>query len=169
MTGPEAAANASKPAAEASEPASDALATPEPIVPNARRIALIGAGAGLLAGLVIAWVIVPGIAAAVAAAGPSVIEAALEECDVTPNDDISVGDDGASLSMQTAGEETDGADIADVSCVLFALDVPDSVVTRIDSTRALDGRQTAAWNELEASWGYHPDNGLDIVIEPRQN
>ena len=27
------------------------------------------------------------------------------------------------------------------------------------------GRQTDSWESYEASWSYHPDNGLNIVIE----
>ena len=70
-----------------------------------------------------------------------------------------------SLSMQSLGEESSGAEFGDVFCMLNELDIPDSVLNRIDSTRALDGRQTADWDGFRASWGYHPDNGLDIVIE----
>jgi hypothetical protein len=34
----------------------------------------------------------------------------------------------------------------------------------MEKTRALDGRQTASWSFIEASWTYHPDNGLDVII-----
>jgi hypothetical protein len=43
--------------------------------------------------------------------------------------------------------------------------MPDSIDSRIGSKRALDGRQTATWDGFSASWGYHPDSGLDIVID----
>jgi hypothetical protein len=26
------------------------------------------------------------------------------------------------------------------------------------------GRQEASWDGIEASWSYHPDNGLDLVL-----
>jgi hypothetical protein len=52
--------------------------------------------------------------------------------------------------------------------VLGKLHTPDSVTSRIEATRALDGRLTATWSGLSASWGYHPDLGLDIVIEVAQ-
>ena len=32
------------------------------------------------------------------------------------------------------------------------------------STRALDGRQSATWAQFEASWTYHPDDGLDVLV-----
>jgi len=96
------------------------------------------------------------------------IAAATETCDVVDNVWITVGDEGQSLSMQSEGEKSPGADYIDVLCVLDQLEVPDSVNTRIGSTRALDGRQTATWNDFDASWGYHPDSGLDIVVELSQ-
>ncbi|TFB75863.1 hypothetical protein E3O06_04280 [Cryobacterium glaciale] len=96
------------------------------------------------------------------------IVAATETCDVVDNVWITVGDEGESLSMQSDGEESPGADYVDVLCVLDQLEVPDSVNTRIGSTRALDGRQTATWDDFDASWGYHPGSGLDIVVELSQ-
>lgn len=120
---------------------------------------------GLLVGVVLGLWVLPAIGSAAGSAGPTVIESALETCDVTPGAYFALGDDGTSLSLQTAGAESPGADLADVACVLTEVDVPDSVLTRIDSTRALDGRQEASWDDLDASWGYHPDSGLDLVLE----
>jgi hypothetical protein len=37
-------------------------------------------------------------------------------------------------------------------------------VTEIDNTRALDGMQRDSWRKFKASWTYHPDDGLNIVI-----
>lgn len=91
---------------------------------------------------------------------------AVTACGVEATAGILLGDEGQSISMQTEGTESyGGAPYEDVACVLFELDVPDSVVSRIDSTRALDGRQDAEWDNYSASWGYHPDSGLDIVVE----
>lgn len=124
--------------------------------------------AGLFVG-VLGSVLVASIAGGVGAlTASSPIAAAATSCAVEDNPWITVGDEGRSVSMQTAGDESDGADLVDVVCVLNELDVPDSVISRLDSTRALDGRQSATWNELSASWGYHPDSGLDIVIETAQ-
>ncbi|WP_269142641.1 hypothetical protein [Georgenia yuyongxinii] len=33
------------------------------------------------------------------------------------------------------------------------------------STRALDGRQTAEWDGVVATWSFHPDDGLDVILE----
>jgi hypothetical protein len=77
---------------------------------------------------------------------------------------IEVVDDGASLLIDGEGEESDGASIDDIVLTLGLLDTPSSVVTRMSSTRALDGMQDATWGDYAASWTYHPDNGLDIIV-----
>jgi hypothetical protein len=77
---------------------------------------------------------------------------------------VSVGDGGRSLNIVGAGR-FDGPKIEDVACVLAGTGIPDSVVSRIDSTRALDGMQEASWDGYHAFWTYHPDDGLWMVIE----
>jgi len=171
--------------AESTAPAPEGLA-PKPDVPAAehgttsalagpqrrgaapalpRVLPVVTAAGGLLIGIVLGLWVLPAIGSAVGSVGPTAIETALETCDVSPGGYFALGDDGTSLSMQTEGAESPGADLADVACVLTEVDVPDSVLTRIDSTRALDGRQEASWDDLDASWGYHPDDGLDLVLE----
>ncbi len=54
--------------------------------------------------------------------------------------------------------------LVSTACILKAVDTLSYVVTQMDSTSSLMGRQTAAWDGLEASWTYHPDNGLDVQI-----
>jgi hypothetical protein len=34
----------------------------------------------------------------------------------------------------------------------------------MESTRALDGMQSATWSSYEVTWTYHPDDGLDLII-----
>jgi hypothetical protein len=77
-----------------------------------------------------------------------------------------LADHGRTISLDTAGEEDSGVgdDIDDVACVLLALRAPTFVVTEIDNTRALDGMQRDHWRNFKASWTYHPDDGLNIVI-----
>ena len=81
---------------------------------------------------------------------------------------VTVLDGGAGMSIQGWGDESDGTDLATVACVLSELGVPESVVVRIDQTRALDGTQTAEWDGIAASWTYHPDVGLSLVMEVEQ-
>lgn len=49
-------------------------------------------------------------------------------------------------------------------CVLDSLDIPSRVLDHIGHTRALDGMQTDSWDDYEARWNYHPDNGMSITI-----
>lgn len=60
--------------------------------------------------------------------------------------------------------DTGDASLDEVTCVLGELDAPTNVTARMDSTRALDGMQDAEWGKFEASWTYHPDDGLDLII-----
>lgn len=46
-----------------------------------------------------------------------------------------------------------------------AVAAPTSVVELMYSTRSRDGWQSAEWDDVSASWGYHPDDGLDIIFE----
>ncbi|MFU8947910.1 hypothetical protein ACLRGF_14390 [Mycetocola zhadangensis] len=154
--------------------AEDKEATNEPTTSKRPVIfGLAGLGIGLVAGLLLGTVAIPatlGVGERFAdAVGGGPIPASVETCEVADNRWITVGDDGASLTMNSFGAESDGADLDEIFCVLKELEAPDSVTSLIESTRALDGRQTATWNDLAASWGYHPDDGLDIVIEVERN
>lgn len=51
-----------------------------------------------------------------------------------------------------------------VECYLTELQAPEYIVRHMQSTRALDGRQSGSWETFEASWTYHPDDGLDILV-----
>ena len=83
--------------------------------------------------------------------------------------DITIGDDGHTLLISRAGaEEAPGADISEVACIFAEIEIPDSVTSRIESTRALDGTQEAEFSDFSAFWTYHPDDGLNmtIMLEP---
>ena len=41
------------------------------------------------------------------------------------------------------------------------------VVLGLAASRALDGTQEQSWGDYSASWTYHPDDGLNIVIAER--
>ena len=55
--------------------------------------------------------------------------------------------------------------------MLTQLEIPSSVVSRIDATRALDGMQNTTWSagdeEWSATWNYHPDSGMTLIVEQR--
>lgn len=127
---------------------------------------LICAGSGLLLGLTAGV----GIGFAIASAdfgGNDRIPTAVELCEAKNELGVEIGDDGRSLTIDTSGEDylDDGTDYETMGCLLGALDAPDSMLSRMENTRALDGRLSADWDGLHATWGYHPDTGMDIVIE----
>ena len=84
-----------------------------------------------------------------------ILEAAWSRCS-TPG----VLTDGATtLILDTIGDEdVTGDQYERVSCVLDVLDMPASVESHINSTRALDGMQTDTWGKVSARWTYHPDD-----------
>ena len=144
-----------------------------PATPTSSNRAVAFGAVGLGIGLVIGLAVIPAIGSAIGsvaggvvdAAQPSPIIAATEACEVEDSQYIVVGDEGTSVSMDSTGEESKGAPYSDILCVLDELDTPDSVLNRINSTRALDGRQSAEWTNFSASWGYHPNSGANIIID----
>lgn len=78
-----------------------------------------------------------------------------------------VVDDGRAIILDMRGEELFSGDLSyeDVVCVLDELDVPESIHTKMGATRSLDGRLSDSWAHYEASWTYHPDDGLDVLVE----
>lgn len=100
---------------------------------------------------------------------PSAIETAQANCE----QQVAVGN---SWAMQPPGELLDGGEAISLSsdfgedtidgivCIFAELDLPDSIIARMDRTRALDGMQEAQWPGFAASWTYHPDDGLNVII-----
>jgi hypothetical protein len=112
----------------------------------------------------VALAILGGIAAAVArGVGPTRFEAAAADCGL---EDSVVGDGGKSLYLDMEGEEllSGELDYFEILCVLEEVHVPDYVLDHMGSTRSLDGRQSDEWDGIEASWTYHPDDGLDVLL-----
>jgi hypothetical protein len=91
------------------------------------------------------------------------LEKAATICDVPDH----VSDAGHTLELDTEGEEDYGTgdSFGDVTCTLAALDAPDAFTKRLEHTRALDGTQHGEWGDYTATWTYHPDHGLWLVIE----
>jgi hypothetical protein len=77
-----------------------------------------------------------------------------------------LGDGGDTLTVTSSGG-TEGAERATTVsvCVLNALDAPASVRSKIEGTTAMMGRQTDSWGDYELTWTYHPNNGLEIIVE----
>jgi hypothetical protein len=121
-----------------------------------------GLALGLVVGLLLGAI---GGAVGNAVASSSAIPDAVESCSAADTTGVDVMDEGKSLNLQTSGEESAGTDVVTVVCVLNELDAPDSIFTKLESTRALDGTQSTEWSGYTASWTYHPDNGLNIIVE----
>ncbi|HEX6359666.1 hypothetical protein [Actinophytocola sp.] len=77
-----------------------------------------------------------------------------------------LGDDDHTLVIDTSGDElaSGSASMEGLTCVLDELETPQSVISKMYATRALDGMQSGTWSNFEASWTYHPDAGLDLII-----
>jgi hypothetical protein len=76
-----------------------------------------------------------------------------------------IADEESTLIIDTQGDDdADGVDYETVGCLLAELGTPERVTQTMNSTRALDGRVTDSWDSFTASWSYHPDTGLDLVV-----
>jgi len=105
-------------------------------------------------------------AAIEAANSTTVLEDAVSDCGVEGNEFFDVGDEGYSLNIDGKPDKKKrGAKLADTICVLFAIEVPDSVIGRMENTTSLQGVQEAEWDTFTVRWTYHPDNGFDVIIE----
>lgn len=74
------------------------------------------------------------------------------------------------LTLSDSSIVIDGADDEYLSgpaadCVTAALGVDAATMSMINSTTSLMGRQTATNGDFTYTWSFHPDNGLDMVIE----
>lgn len=94
-----------------------------------------------------------------------VFDDAAEACSASDSRGVTVDSGGRAMYLNGEGEESAGVNVLVQICILNELNVPDSVFDRISGTTSLMGVQTARWENLEASWTYHPNNGLDISIE----
>lgn len=158
----------------------------EGITISRKNLIIIGAVLGVVVLGVLGFVGVNAIAAAMAeatAAEQERIEAAAEAerrsqlfetavsacntSDYTIKANASVRDSGASLYIDGNG----GSDFAiyleaeHTNCILKELGAPTSIFDRMGQTRALDGTLEGEWDDLIARWSYHPDNGLDVIVE----
>lgn len=80
----------------------------------------------------------------------------------------SLGADGSYLLIDTNPNDyddySDDEAIQGLYYTLIALDLPDSLLQKMAATRALDGRQSEDYDDLEVSWSYHPDKGLEVLF-----
>lgn len=86
------------------------------------------------------------------------------ECEVSGAPEIvQVGDDGDTLTVTAVGQPVNVNKAAD--CVLSELEAPDSLRAKMDETTANQGRLQDSWDGYDVSWTYHPDDGLNLIVE----
>jgi hypothetical protein len=152
----------------------EAPSTEAPSVPpRSRRKATLVVGAVALVAVVVGFLSLlggtPRVQAAAAACGlkPPTFEVADGgntlvidgPADVLGSLDLSTGD-----VPDTGALQAEAKFFKDFECVTKELTVPTYVLTRIGNTTSLAGQQSASWDGMEASWTFHPDNGLDAEI-----
>jgi hypothetical protein len=72
-----------------------------------------------------------------------------------------------SITFDTKGEDdmADASDkIEDLVCVVYALNIPDAIVSQMENTNSLAGMQDVTWDTFTATWAYHPDNGMFLTV-----
>lgn len=100
---------------------------------------------------------------ATAVASDNRFEQALNSCSVSEG--MTIGDGGRTLIIDNKGsDDYTGASTEELGCVLRSLGITDSALNNLSMTRALDGRQIERWDDLEFTYSYHPDTGLDGSI-----
>lgn len=119
----------------------------------------------LVAGAVVAAVAALATVLSLAAGRDTALARAHAECREDGQSGLSLVDDDRTLVIDMKGaEDLLGVDHLTVSCVLAELETPARVVELMNGTRALDGRQSDTWDSFTATWSYHPDTGLDLLI-----
>ncbi len=107
------------------------------------------------------------VAVGAAVGQPTALEKAYsqyEDLGITSSS-IELVDDGRTIIVDGEGDEQSGAPMEAIASLVTALEMPTSIVTKIENTRALDGTQSDSWDGIEVSWSYHPDTGIDMVLE----
>lgn len=97
----------------------------------------------------------------------SIIDQAVETCGIDA-EGYTVLDGGTAIELDTKGKDlydSGTSDFVAYYCMLNQLGVPESTQQKLGRTRALDGTQSDTWDSMKASWSYHPDSGVNVLIE----
>ena len=138
----------------------------EPTPRNRKRSVYLGLVGVAALGIIAAAIAIPITLSA--KAEQNKIQAAADTCGLTKGS-YAVLDDGSAIAFEAAGLEVSGIAIGPepekVLCVMMELGAPQSVGTKVSQTRALDGTREATWEGFAAQWTYHPDDGLNMLVE----
>lgn len=88
--------------------------------------------------------------------------AAVDACESSGSPYVTADEGG--LVMEGNGNESAGAPTSTILCILEELNIPDTIVSRISNTNSTMGLVEGSWGDYDASWSYHPDNGLFIHV-----
>lgn len=72
---------------------------------------------------------------------------------------------GTTLTLDTKGpNETAGASLANVKCVLDALNVPANIQSMMKLSTSASDQHSASWEGRQLSWSYDPGTGFNLTI-----
>lgn len=78
----------------------------------------------------------------------------------------SVASDGSYLTVDTNPKDEDSYTNYEAYLAIMAinevLELPESVLNKMNQTRSIDGIQSYSTDELDISWTYHPNRGLEV-------
>lgn len=156
------------------------MVPPEMLRQHPKKSWLMPAGAGLAIGTALGLAIGFSVAGGSGGSGNAlsdaqngsalsqgIIDQAVETCGIDP-EGYNVLDDGAAIELDTEGEDyldSGTSNLIAYYCMLNELGVPEVTQQKMGRTRALDGTQSDTWDSLQASWSYHPDTGVNVLIE----
>lgn len=72
--------------------------------------------------------------------------------------------DGKSITVDSKNKYNSKS-LTDILMIIGTLDLPNSLFDEMASTNSLMGRLTETYDDIQVSWSYHPDNGLDVVFK----
>lgn len=143
-------------------------AAPQPPLPR-RRGWLPWVIAGVAVVALVAVLVVPRVLDALAgspapAAKQNLLQAAQESCD-RGGSGTRLADGDRTLIVEGAGKDNpSGLSASAIICIFGAVGMPTAVSERVESTRALDGQVEDSWPGYRATWTYHPDAGLNMIV-----
>lgn len=86
---------------------------------------------------------------------------AFDDCE---SSDTSIASDGQSISIDSKNQY-DYEGIVDMITIMAKFELPESLLNEMTNTTALMGMQTRTYENLEVSWSFHPDHGLDAIFK----
>lgn len=97
---------------------------------------------------------------------PTKLESALESCDISKGRaQVYLDEDGEGLFLDGHGSENPGMPIKESACVLKALNLPKSIVARIDRSEDANVEYEASWDDIHLTWTNTTEGGLDLHLK----